>query len=158
MLWVGFKFVGVDMADFNSSWVDDPSYVAPNGRRAPSTRQFSSPSFDEQDDTIDDAPDLAQLLKSQARLAASLQRRVETSPTLEIKELKDIATACSTLVNGVHRTGEIHRELETYRLFHSIVLEFLKTRSDALGEDLLSELRTVATQMSARSQVADLLR
>jgi hypothetical protein len=105
----------------------------------------------------DTTPDLSRLLKSQARLALTLQRRVETSPNMEVKELKDIATACSSLVNGVHRTGELLRTLETYKLFHSVVLSFLSERSDLLGEDLLAELKSVADKMSATNKMGGLL-
>jgi hypothetical protein len=123
----------------------------------PSFARLNTGSVSDRSRADGDTPDLAYLLKSQARLALTLQRRVEESPSLEIKELKDIATACSTLVNGVHRAGELHRTIETYRLFHNVVLTFLKTRSDTLGEDLLLELKTVADQMSARSQLGSLL-
>ena len=136
------------MAVYENSWEDDPSFIAPSSGR-PASKPYRS--------AEEDTPDLASLLKSQARLAMTLQQRVESEPSMEVKELKDIATACSTLVNGVHRAGELHRTIETYRLFHSVVLAFLKSRSDTLGEDLLAELRTVASQMSARSQLGSLL-
>ena len=142
------------MAVYEDSWENDlehnPSYVAPVVGR-PTSNAYRTASVE------DDTPDLAQLLKSQARLAMTLQQRVESMPSMEVKELKDIATACSTLVNGVHRAGELHRTIETYRLFHSVVLAFLKRRSDSLGEDLLAELKTVADQMSARSTLNGLL-
>ena len=139
------------MADFNNLWETDPSFVPPAPGRV-SSNTYRAVSLED-----DDTPDLAQLLKSQARLAMTLQERVANTPSMEVKELKDIATACSTLVNGVHRAGELHRTIETYRLFHSVVLAFLRDRSDSLGEDLLAELKTVASQMSARSQIASLL-
>jgi hypothetical protein len=135
------------MAVYENSWEDDPSFVAPSSGR-PASKPYRSE---------EDTPDLASLLKSQARLAMTLQQRVENEPSMEVKELKDLATACSTLVNGVHRAGELHRTIETYRLFHSVVLAFLKSRSDTLGEDLLAELKTVADQMSARSALNGLL-
>lgn len=124
---------------------DDPSYVPPT---------FGGSSGQELG-SDGEIPDLAQLLKSQARLAQILQEKAVNN--LDVKELKDIATASSSLVNGVHRTGELHRAIETYRLFHAVVLEFLRQRSDALGEDLLAELKTVAGQMGARARVQSLL-
>ncbi len=136
------------MAIYENSWENDPSFIAPTSNR-PASKLYRSGE--------EDTPDLASLLKSQARLAMTLQQRVENEPSMEVKELKDIATACSTLVNGVHRAGELHRTIETYRLFHSVVLAFLKSRSDTLGEDLLAELKTVADQMSARSALNGLL-
>lgn len=137
----------------NSTWIDhdaldDPSYVPPSERRHAGQRA------DGKDDTI---PDLAQLLKSQARLAMTLQARVDSTPNMDVKEMKDIATASASLVNGVHRTGELLRALETYKLFHSVVLAFIKSRSDSLGEDLLAELKEVSDAMGVRSQLGKLL-
>ena len=134
--------------DYPYETCDDPSYVPPNfgGDSELGTGN---------EDSSAAIPDLAKLLKSQARLAQILQEKAVNN--LDVKELKDIATASSTLVNGVHRTGELHRTIESYRLFHSVVLEFLRQRSDTLGEDLLAELRTVAEQMGARARVQSLL-
>jgi hypothetical protein len=124
---------------------DDPAYVLPAQRVGPTE-------VDE-----DSTPDMLTLLKSQARLAMTLQKRVESDPTMEVRELKDMATACSSLVTGVHRAGEMLRTLETYKLFHSVTLAFLKTRSDTLGEDLLSELKNVADSMNAKAKLNSLL-
>ncbi len=123
---------------------DDPAYVC-------SSEQLTSLGVD------DATPDLSALLKSQARLAMTMQRRVDACPDMDIKEMKDVATACSTLINGVHRTGELLRAMETYKLFHSVVISFIRARSDSTGEDLLEELKKAADEMNVRAQVGKLL-
>jgi len=128
----------------NSLHPDDPAYVCRGVRPDRSV-------------TDDSTPDLASLLKSQAKLAMTMQRRVDECPDMDVKEMKDVATACSSLINGVHRTGELLRAMETYKLFHSVVIAFIRARSDSTGEDLLEELKKAADEMNVRAQVGRLL-
>ena len=46
---------------------------------------------------------------------------------------------------------------QTYRSFVSVVLEFLKSRSDSLGEDLLAELRKTGAEMKTPADAMGLI-
>jgi hypothetical protein len=45
--------------------------------------------------------------------------------------------------------------LTTYRTFVEVVLEFIRRRSDTLGEDLSEELQKVAREMRAETAVRE---
>lgn len=113
---------------------DDPSYVSP-----------PDPSF-----TFEADLDVTfeELLKKQILIANALQERIcKPGEPLDVRDLKDLVTASSSLVSAVQRGGEALKSLETYRVFINIVVEFLKRRSDSTGEDLMAELRSVAQEL-----------
>lgn len=63
---------------------------------------------------------------------------------LSPREMKELVSSLSTLLTLAHRTGQAEEEIQTYKAYVSIVNDFLRRRSDGLGEDLASELREVA--------------
>ena len=106
----------------------------------------------------DNAVSYETLLKKQIQIASALQEQIcKPGQTLEVKELKDLIAASSSLVTAAHRGGEALKSLETYRVFVSVVIEFLRRRSDTLGEDLVEELKTVAQELRAEETIRPLL-
>ena len=96
----------------------------------------------------DDEADLAVLLGRQLTIAGVLQDALlKDRDKLSTRELKDLASSASTLLSLSHRTEQALSSLTTYRAFVATVLEFLKSHSDLLGEDLLAELRKTARDM-----------
>lgn len=96
----------------------------------------------------DDDADLAVLLGRQLTIAGVLQDALlRDKKSLTTRELRDLSSSASTLLSLSHRTDQVLSQLVTYRSFVSVVLEFLKSRSDLLGEDLLAELRKTARDM-----------
>ncbi len=96
----------------------------------------------------DDGADLAVLLGRQLTIAGVLQDALlRDKNSLTTRELRDLSSSASTLLSLSHRTDQALSQLVTYRSFVSVVLEFLKSRSDLLGEDLLAELRKTARDM-----------
>ena len=95
----------------------------------------------------DDA-DLANLMGRQLTIAGILQDALlRDQNSLTTRELRDLSSSASTLLSLSHRTEQALAQLTTYRSFVSVVLEFLKSRSDSLGEDLLAELRKTGAEM-----------
>lgn len=95
----------------------------------------------------DDA-DLANLMGRQLTIAGILQDALlRDQNSLTTRELRDLSSSASTLLSLSHRTDQALAQLTTYRSFVSVVLEFLKSRSDSLGEDLLAELRKTGAEM-----------
>jgi hypothetical protein len=93
--------------------------------------------------------DLQGLLETQLRIAGALQQLIiRDQRTLSARDFKDLSSAASSLIALSHRTERTLEEISTYRIFASTVLEFLRNRSDSLGEDLLEELHRVAHEMS----------
>ena len=108
--------------------------------------------------TADDA-DLATLLGRQLEIAAVLQDALlKDHNSLSTRELRDLASSASTLLSLSHRTEQALSALVTYRAFISVVLEFLKSRSDLLGEDLLARLRETAQEMRTPADAVALMR
>lgn len=98
------------------------------------------------------------LLKKQIQIASALQEKIcQPGQALEVRELKDLITASSNLVTAAHRGGEALKSLETYRIFVGVVTEFLRRRSDTLGEDLVEELKAVAQEMRAEEAIRPLV-
>ena len=91
---------------------------------------------------------LSNLLQSQLQLAEKLQEKILDGglTTLPPRELKELVNSVSTLLTLAHRTGQADQEIQTYKLYVSVVNDFLRRRSDALGEDLAEELRVVARE------------
>lgn len=132
----------IDSEDF-----DDPTYsVFPNGGAESRTLSLTS-SYEEMS--------FEELLKKQIYIAGSIQERIcDPNQHYEIKEIKDLVMTSSSLLTLAQRSGEALSSLETYRVFLSIVVEFLKRRRDTTGEDLLSELKEISHELRA-SKVHD---
>lgn len=109
-------------------------------------------------DASEEEVDLATLLDKQLRIANVLQTALlKDQNSLTTRELKDLASSASTLLSLSHRTDSALASLTTYRTFVSVVLEFLRERSDTLGEDLMTKLRQTAAEMRASTAVAQVL-
>jgi hypothetical protein len=118
----------------------DPSVIIPRANR--SAAQDS------------DIVDVRQLLERQLQIASSLQEAIlRDGDSLAPKELQALASTASSVIALSHRTEQLLSEISTLRLFSQTVLEFLRNRSDSLGEDLLAELREVAESMNAGHSV-----
>jgi hypothetical protein len=100
--------------------------------------------------------DTSSLLTKQMKIAGILQDTVLLGKdSLGTRDLKDLATASSTMIGLAQKTDHLLREVETLRLFSVVVMDFLRRRSDTLGEDLLAELRLVAEDLHAEASVAE---
>jgi hypothetical protein len=98
--------------------------------------------------------DTTSLLTRQMQIADLLQQAViDGKNSLSTRDLKDLATASSTMIGLAQKTEHLLKEVETYRLFSSVVMEFIRQRTDSLGEDLLAELRSVAAELHAQKEV-----
>jgi hypothetical protein len=112
----------------------------PAGATAPAKRQAS----------------IQNLLEAQLEIAGDLQALIrDQKSSLSARDFKDLATSASNLIALAHRTDETLRTVQTYKSFVDVVLEFLRQRSDSLGEDLLAELREVAKGLRAEQAVED---
>lgn len=91
---------------------------------------------------------LGTLLQTQLKVAQSLQQKLlgGNLDALPPRDLKEMVNSVSTLLTLAHRTGQADQEISTYRLYVTIVNDFLRRRSDTLGEDLAAELRRVAAE------------
>jgi len=97
-----------------------------------------------------DLVDVQTLLERQLRIASSLQEAIlAEGSNIGPKDLKDLASTASTVIGLSYKTEQLLTEISTLRLFSQVVLEFLRNRSDTLGEDLLAELREVAKGLNA---------
>lgn len=97
---------------------------------------------------------LEQILAAQLGLAADIQRKVRDEVgVLEAREYKDLISAASGIVTTAYRTDEALRTIETYKLFSETVMEFLRSRSDSIGEDLVEQLRQVSHNLKSSSAV-----
>lgn len=106
------------------------------------------------------APDnhLSSLMDRQLEIAGILQNAlIRDQNSLTSRELRDLSSSASTLIGLSHRTDQVSATLKTYQTFVSVVLEFLRERSDALGEDLLAEIRRVGQEMKADAEVGLIL-
>ena len=129
--------------DYESPDIDDPSFVYPADHADPEEEL--------------EVADLAELLKNQAALVGKLQKKVAQHPGMDVRELKEVATATTGLIASIHRTGELLKSLETYKLFVSVVLRFVKERGDETGQDLHAELVKAAEHMGAAAKLRNLL-
>jgi hypothetical protein len=82
------------------------------------------------------------------QVAQELQKKLlgGSLDNLPPRDLKEMVNSVSTLLTLAHRTGQAEQEIKTYRLYVSVVNDFLRRRSDSLGEDLAAELRKVAAE------------
>ena len=89
---------------------------------------------------------LSDLLRSQLMLAKKLQEKLLSNDMAAMapREMKELVSSLSTLLNLAHRTGQAEEEIQTYKAYVAVVNDFLRRRSDGLGEDLAAELRQVA--------------
>ena len=92
---------------------------------------------------------LRSLLRTQLLLTKAVQDQLVNGGinSLPPREVKELISSVSSILNIAHRTEEIVNELDTYKLFKDVVMEFLKTRQDETGEKLIEELRKVADRM-----------
>jgi hypothetical protein len=99
---------------------------------------------------------LAGALQAQLQLAVSIQERLaDPSERLEPRDFKDLVSAASGIVALAHRSDEALRTISTYERAFAVVFEFLRRRGDAIGEDLVSELRSVARDLHAENDLRD---
>lgn len=119
----------------------DPSVPQPGYTDYLDSRDLEAPS------------DLQGLLETQLQIAHVIQQAVlRDRHTMSARDLKDLSGAASSLIALSHRTEKTLQAVTTYRVFVGAVLEFLKARSDSLGEDLLGELRRVAEDLKATEE------
>jgi hypothetical protein len=92
--------------------------------------------------------DLSTLLQSQLRLAERLQKKLLGGGlnSMPAREMKELVNSLSTLLTLAHRTNQANEEIQTYKMFVTVVMDFLKRRGDSLGEDLAEELRQVGKE------------
>jgi hypothetical protein len=102
---------------------------------------------------------LEDILQRQLKIAHDLQQQIENAGAtgLSPRDRKDLAQAASGIIGLAHRTEESLRIIETYKALFGIVLEFLRNRSDSLGEDLVGELKKTAERLGALGAVKELL-
>lgn len=123
---------------------DDPSSYFPEG--IPSGA-FSGEVLEVR--SIDD------LYNNQLSIAAEVQRLIINSKgTLASDELKELVALSVQLVNAINRTEETVKALNTYKAFFGVIIEFLRRRTDAVGDDLVAELKAVATEMRQEAAFA----
>jgi hypothetical protein len=93
--------------------------------------------------------DISQLLKTQLRLTNTLQKQLVEGGinSLPPREVKELLTAVGSMLTLAHKTDEVLRELETYKLLLEVIFEWVRRRADSTGEDLLTELRGVASEL-----------
>lgn len=102
---------------------------------------------------------LESLLSNQVTIAGELQRIITSSGgQMDTKDLRDLVSTLSALVNSIHKANEPLKALSTYRLFTDVVIEFIRRRSDTLGDDLVAELHQVARELRATAAAKELLK
>lgn len=98
-----------------------------------------------------DVVDVQHLLERQLTIASSLQDTIiKQGSGLSPKDMKDLSSTASSMIALSHKTEQLLKEISTLRLFTQTVMEFLRQRSDLLGEDLLQELKSVGKTMGAQ--------
>jgi hypothetical protein len=65
---------------------------------------------------------------------------------LEPREVKEYLSSITTILTLAHRTEDLVKELKTYQQFRDVVIDWARSRSDGLGEDLVEALRQHAEQ------------
>lgn len=97
---------------------------------------------------------LAGALQAQLKLAVTIQKKLnDPSSGLDPRDYKDLTAAVSGILALAHRSDEALRTIETYQKFASVVLEFLRRRGDQIGEDLVAELREVASDLHVEGEI-----
>lgn len=126
--------------------------------------RFEDPTFVEAPPSIfvterDTEATLEELLKRQLAITSALQSMIsDNSAQFSPREFKELAATANSLVTGASRAGEALRALATYRAFIDVVVEFIKRRSDSLGDDLVAELLEVSREMRSEHLVSPLLK
>lgn len=108
----------------------------------------------------DPAPTLEGLLSSQLRLAQSLQTRLnnqEAEGTLSPRDYRDFASAATGIISLAHRTEEALKVIKTYSTFFEVVLEFVRSRSDSLGEDLVAKLMETSRELRSEQEASSVI-
>lgn len=114
----------------------------------------ASPSGANQDPTAT----LEEVLATQLGLAKRLQQRLINEEYLEPRDYKDLVSTANNILALAHRTEEATRVIATYKLFVSTVTEFLRNRSDTIGEDLIEELLKTAKSLGTDGTIGPMVR
>lgn len=101
---------------------------------------------------------LEEVLATQLGLAKRLQQRLINEEYLEPRDYKDLVSTANNILALAHRTEEATRIIGTYKLFVSTVTEFLRNRSDTIGEDLIEELLKTAKNLGTDGTIGPMLR
>lgn len=100
---------------------------------------------------------ISDLFKNQIKVVSALQRKLtQDEGQLSTRDYRDIVAAVTGALSLAHRSDELQKTIETYRLFASTVMEFLKTRPE-IGEELVEELKAVSRTIKADRAVDDVL-
>jgi hypothetical protein len=93
--------------------------------------------------------EVSQLLRTQLHLVNTLQKQLVGGGlnSLTPREIKDPLASISSMLALADRTGEMQRELDTYKLLLDTVFAWVRQRADSTGEDLLAELRQVGAEL-----------
>lgn len=111
-------------------------------------------------DSQDNLPDvtLDELFRTQLKLVASVQGRLFTSAdSMTSRDFRDLVSVSSNVLALAHRTESLQKTIATLELFSATVLEFLKSRSDTVGEDLVARLKEVARGLNAEKAVDEVV-
>lgn len=104
-----------------------------------------------------DEATLESILKAQLNIASTIQSKLESESNLDPREYKDLIVAATGIISLAHRTEESLKTITTLQLFVDTVMEFLKSRSDTVGEDLVAALVRVAEGLNAREEVSSVI-
>jgi hypothetical protein len=97
------------------------------------------------------------LFRNQIQVVHAMQQKLQDeTKDLSSRDYRDIVAAVTSALSLAHRSDELQRTIETYRLFATTVMEFLKTRPE-IGEDLVKELKEVSRTIKADRAVDDVL-
>jgi hypothetical protein len=120
----------------------DPTGVIPYDQPQPRNPLDAAPA------PSSDVVTLSTLLQSQLRLVKKLQDQLNRGgvESLEPREVKEYLSSITTILTLAHRTEDLVKELKTYQQFRDVVIDWARSRSDGLGEDLVEALRQHAEQ------------
>ena len=120
----------------------DPTGIIPHEAQAPVNPFNNTPA------PPSDTVSLSTLLQSQLRLVKKLQDQLTRGgiESLEPREVKEYLSSITTILTLAHRTEDLVKELKTYQQFRDVVIDWARSRSDGLGEDLVEALRHHAEQ------------
>ncbi len=92
-----------------------------------------------------EVPTVEGLFRTQMRMVSALQAKLASSAdSLSSRDFRDLLATTTNILSLAHRTDELQKTIATYKLFAATVMEFLRSRSDQLGEDLVEQLREVS--------------
>ena len=93
--------------------------------------------------------DLRGLYRKQLELTEKMQDALLNDGMMAMspREVKETITSITSVLTLGHRTEEILKELDTYKLFKDVVMEWARRRSDDLAVDLVAEIRKVADEL-----------